>query len=242
MLTECKTTIMKYKKSDHCRTCDTCNEKSPLFSLLGSEELKVLNSERFEVVFNPGETIIKQGTSATHLVSLTTGMAKIFLEGIDRKNILLDLAQPFRLFGSPGLFTDSRYHYSVTACTDASACFIPVENFKKVFRSNPDFSEVFMRSWSKIMAKNYERLISLTQKQMPGRIADLLLYLSDTVYKSDEFALGITRQEIGEFSNMTKESATRILKDLESDKIIEIQGKTIRILRKEVLEDYSRHG
>ncbi len=93
-----------------------------------------------------------------------------------------------------------------------------------------------------IAEKNYDRLISLTQKQMPGRIADMLLYLSNNVYKSDTFTLHITRQEIGDFSNMTKESATRILKDLENEGIIKIEGKTIMILKKDTLKDLSQHG
>lgn len=233
---------MQYKKSAQCKACETCNERSPLFSMLSKSELEVLNTERFEVVFNPGENIIKQGTSASHLVSLTSGMAKIYLEGIDRKNIILDIIMPWRIFGGPGVLTDLRYHYSVSSLTDTSACFIPVENFKKVIRLNPDFAEAFVKNWSVIAEKNYDRLISLTQKQMPGRIADMLLYLSNNVYKSDSFTLQITRQEIGDFSNMTKESATRILKDLENEGIIKIEGKTIMILKKDTLKDLSQRG
>ncbi len=233
---------MEFKKSAICKSCDSCNEKSPLFNVLSKAELEVLNFERFEVVFNPGENIIKQGTSATHLVSLTTGLAKIYLEGIDRKNIILDLIRPWRIFGGPGLFTDLRYHYSVTSISETSACFIPVENFRKVIRMNADFAEAFVRSWSVIAEKNYNRLISLTQKQMPGRIADVLLYLANSVYQSDRFSLQITRQEIGEFSNMTKESATRILKDFENEGIITIEGKTIEIVKKNVLADISLRG
>ncbi len=233
---------MQYKRSAHCKTCDTCNQKSPLFNMLNSAELEVLNTDRFEVVFNPGENIIKQGTAASHLVSLTSGIAKIYLEGMDRKNIILDLIRPWRIFGSPGIFTDMRYHYSVASLTETSACFIPVENFKKIFRMNPDFAEGFLKSWSNITAKNYERLISLTQKQMPGRIADVLLYLSNHVYHGEQFNLNITRQEIGEFSNMTKESATRILKDFENEGIIKIEGKSITIQKNEVLKDIALRG
>jgi CRP/FNR family transcriptional regulator, polysaccharide utilization system transcription regulator len=233
---------MQYKRSAQCKACETCNQKSPLFNVLSTSELEILNYDRFEVVFNPGENIIKQGTSASHMVSLTSGMAKIYLEGIDRKNIILDLIRPWRIFGSPGIFTDMRYHYSVASLTETSACFIPVENFKKIFRMNPDFAEGLIKLWSQITAKNYERLISLTQKQMPGRIADVLLYLGNNVYAADIFTLNITRQEIGDYSNMTKESATRILKDFENEGIIRIEGKTIEILKKETLRDISLRG
>src|SRR5690554_1282825 len=114
------------RRSDTCINCQTCNARSPLFNLLTQEELKIANANRFEVVFNAGENIVKQGTSASHMIIITSGMAKMYLEGYDRKNLLLELIIPWKLFGGPGLFTDYRYHYSVTALTETSACFISI--------------------------------------------------------------------------------------------------------------------
>lgn len=233
---------MLNRKSDLCISCEICNDRSPLFNLLSQEELKVMNAGRFEVSFNNGETIVKQGTSATHMITLTHGMAKLFLEGIDKRNLILDIILPWTLFGGPGLFTDMRYHYSVSAITDASACFIAAENVRQVIRSNPDFAEAMLKHCNKNSTANFDRLISLTQKQMPGRLADTLLYLSNKVFHSKSFTLTITRLEMGEMSNMTKESTTRILKDFESEGIIRLEGKTIEILKMDVLKDISVRG
>jgi CRP/FNR family transcriptional regulator len=233
---------MLNRKSDHCLSCELCNERSPLFNLLSKEELKMVNADRFEVNFDAGENIVKQGTTASHMISLTDGMAKLFLEGIDKKNLILDIISPWRLFGGPGLFTDMRYHYSVTAITDCSACFIPAENVRQVIRSNPDFAEGIIKHCNKNSATNFERLISLTQKQMPGRLADTLLYLSQKVFNSLSFTLTLTRLEIGEMSNMTKESTTRILKEFEAENIISVNGKSIEIIDLNRLKEISFRG
>lgn len=233
---------MLNRKSDHCLNCELCNERSPLFNLLSKEELKMVNAGRFEVNFDAGENIVKQGTTASHMISLTNGMAKLFLEGIDKKNLILDIISPWRLFGGPGLFTDMRYHYSVTAITDCSACFIPAENVRQVIRSNPDFAEGIIKHCNKNSATNFERLISLTQKQMPGRLADTLLYLSQKVFNSLSFTLTLTRLEIGEMSNMTKESTTRILKEFEAENIISVNGKSIEIIDLNRLKEISFRG
>lgn len=202
----------------------------------------MVNADRFEVNFDAGENIVKQGTTASHMISLTDGMAKLFLEGIDKKNLILDIISPWRLFGGPGLFTDMRYHYSVTAITDCSACFIPAENVRQVIRSNPDFAEGIIKHCNKNSATNFERLISLTQKQMPGRLADTLLYLSQKVFNSLSFTLTLTRLEIGEMSNMTKESTTRILKEFEAENIISVNGKSIEIIDLNRLKEISFRG
>lgn len=202
----------------------------------------MVNADRFEVNFDAGENIVKQGTTASHMISLTDGMAKLFLEGIDKKNLILDIISPWRLFGGPGLFTDMRYHYSVTAITDCSACFIPAENVRQIIRSNPDFAEGIIKHCNKNSATNFERLISLTQKQMPGRLADTLLYLSQKVFNSLSFTLTLTRLEIGEMSNMTKESTTRILKEFEAENIISVNGKSIEIIDLNRLKEISFRG
>lgn len=202
----------------------------------------MVNADRFEVNFDAGENIVKQGTTASHMISLTDGMAKLFLEGIDKKNLILDIISPWRLFGGPGLFTDMRYHYSVTAITDCSACFIPAENVRQIIRSNPDFAEGIIKHCNKNSATNFERLISLTQKQMPGRLADTLLYLSQKVFSSLSFTLTLTRLEIGEMSNMTKESTTRILKEFEAENIISVNGKSIEIIDLNRLKEISFRG
>ncbi|MBK9291898.1 MAG: Crp/Fnr family transcriptional regulator [Bacteroidetes bacterium] len=230
---------MLRRRSETCIDCEKCSNKSPLFQLLSQEELRVMNSGRFELRFNKGETIVKQGTHATHLVSLTGGMAKLYIEGFGNKNLLLDLLQPWRLFGGPGLFTDSKYHYSVAAITEATACFIPIDNLRQVIRTNPDFAEGIIRHCNYNSVNNFERMVSLTQKQMHGRLADVLLYLSDKVFRNDRFVLPINRNELGEMSNMTKESVTRILKELENDGVIALNTKQINILNKAALEDLS---
>lgn len=233
---------MEYPKSQVCKSCDNCNEKSKAFSVLSEDELRILNKDRFEVVFEPGQMVMKQGAPATHFVSLTQGMAKLYLEGFDKKKIILEILKPWKLFGGPGIFTDMRYHYSVSTISESAACFIPVENVKQLIRSNPTFAETMIVHSSMNGSRNFERLLSLTQKQMPGRLADVLLYLSQDVHLSMRFNLSITRQEIGELSNMTKESATRILKDFENEGIIRIDGKEIEVLRLDTLREISIRG
>lgn len=230
---------MLKRKSETCQDCLKCGNKSPLFQLLNAEELTILNSGRFELHFSKGETIVKQGTHATHLVSLTSGMAKLYLEGFDKKYVLLDILQEWRLFGGPGLLTDSKYHYSVAALTDSTACFIPIDNVRKVIRTNPDFAEGIIRHCNINSASNFERLVSLTQKQMHGRLADVLLFFADKVFKSNEFILPISRHELGEMSNMTKESVTRILKELVNDGVILVNTRKINIVHRKVLEELS---
>lgn len=231
-----------FAKSGHCTNCNFCNAKNSILSILNEEELLTLNRDRYEVSYKTGENIIKQGTAVSHLILLTSGIAKLYIEGVDNKNIILELVLPYQIVGASGFLADNRYHYSVTAIEPCTTCFIDIQNIRLLLKRNPDFMEAFIGNYSFENNKIYERLISLTQKQMHGRISDILIYLYKKIYQSDTFDLILSRQDIGELSGMTKDSAIRVLKDFESEGIIKVNGKKFQILNKEILHEISDKG
>jgi CRP/FNR family transcriptional regulator len=222
--------------------CDKCNERIALFAGLTKEEMEIINDKRHEVRFDEGENIIKQGTAASNLVLLTTGMAKEYIEGYDHRNLILEIIKPWTIFGGTGVYVDMRYHYSVSALEETTACFIDTVNFKKLIRMNPDFTERFMNYCGTCSTKTFERFVSITQKQMHGRIADVLIYLAETIYSSHTFDITLSRQDISEFSGMSKDSAIRILKEFENEGIIQATGKSISINKMDLLKEISIKG
>jgi CRP/FNR family transcriptional regulator len=231
-----------YKKSAYCKNCEDCNRKSGLFQLLTPEEILIVNEDSFEVQFKAGENIAKQGTNLTHIINLTSGIAKVFIEGINDRNLLLNLIGANSIVAGPGVFTDQRNHYSITALVPCSVCFISVENFKKVINTNPAFTNKFLEYLNLRQASLYDKLINLTHKQMHGKIADALIYLSEKIYASHKFELSISRQDLADMTTMSKDSAIRILKELEKDGIIAIDGKCISIPEMGALKEISAKG
>ena len=170
-----------FAKSEFCHNCNLCNSKTPIFKMLNEEEQSILDQNRYEISFKTGENIIKQGTASSHIIMLSSGIAKISIEGLDNKNLILQLILPWKIYGDPGLYVDNRYHYSITAIEPCSACFIDIQNVKSLLRTNGNFAEAFIGNSSLNSVRTYERLVSLTQKQMHGRIADILIYLSKEI-------------------------------------------------------------
>ena len=85
-------------------------------------------------------------------------------------------------------------------------------------------------------------MVSLTQKYMPGRVAETLLYLKQEIYKGNRFTVDLSRQELAEMSNMTKESLVRILQQFKESNLIKTQGSEIEILDEVSLLDISKNG
>jgi len=222
--------------------CITCECKSPLFRFLSDEELNMVQQNRINVVFKPGETIRKQGTSMTHVISVNSGLAKLYLEGIERRNAILRLVKPKNFIGGPGIYLDMMHHYTVTALIESSVCFIDIQIFKKIIKQNSLFAEEFMKDFSRNTLSVYDRLIYLTQKQMPGRMSDTLLYLFNEIFESNKFPMLISKQDLADLSAMSKDSAVKVLRELQNEGIIKVTDHEMELLDAEALEKISRIG
>jgi CRP/FNR family transcriptional regulator len=71
-------------------------------------------------------------------------------------------------------------------------------------------------------------------KQAYGRLADILLCLSDRIFKTQEFELPLSRQDLAELSGMSQETVIRLLKKLDEEGLIRMEGKNFTVL------DYNR--
>lgn len=222
--------------------CQNCSKKLNLFRFLTDEETSYINEHRHEVKFNRGETIFKQGGALTHVACITTGFAKVYIEGINKKNLLLKILRPTEMLAGPGMFNDFRHYYSVKAIDEVTACFIEVEAIMEVVKQNNIFSTEFIKWINQRGVRYFEKLINLTQKQMPGRIADALIYLSKEIYENDKFTVNINRQDIADLAAMSKESAIRIIKEFRESKVIKCVGNYFEILDFPALQKISQTG
>lgn len=163
-------------------------------------------------------------------------MAKLNIEIDNKRNLLIGLIQPSEILAGPGMFADNIYTFSVTALVDSTLCFIDMDTFKSIFRSNEMFAEKFLNTFSQRYIDTCKRFVSLTQRQMHGRDAEALIFLSDTIYNSENFELYLSRQELADFTGMSKESICRVLKEFNTENIVSSKGRMIAIQNRTRLE------
>lgn len=61
-------------------------------------------------------------------------------------------------------------------------------------------------------------------------MADILMCLSERIFKSLEYDLPLSRNDLAELTGMSTESVIRLMKEFKDDKLIEVSGKSIKIL------------
>ncbi|MDP2087825.1 MAG: Crp/Fnr family transcriptional regulator [Flavobacteriaceae bacterium] len=225
-----------------CKQCLACNNRSPMFSVLTEQELLVLGEVRYKVHFKPGEVIFKQGASCHNILSIRSGFVKIYLEDESGRYFTVKISSVDELIGKTSIFLDKRHHYSVAALTDVDVCFIDAEAFKKVLFTNKKFGELYANSWGESNIILWNRILSLAHKQMNGKIADILLYLSESVFQNLILENFVTSKLISEMSGVAKDNVVRTLSKFHKEKIIRFLKDEIVILNKERLEEISKKG
>jgi len=233
---------MNLKVESNYKDSIDCGFKTPMFDFLSKAELEHINQHRFEVKYKKGETIRKQGTFLSHVITLNTGLAKLYIEGFDNRDLILRIIKPSQFIGGPGMYSDLKHHYSVAALVDTSACFIDVKIFKEIIQTNADFASEFMKEFSIKMLLTYDRLISLTQKQIPGRMADALIYLSKEIFKSNIIEGILSNQDLADLTSMSKDSAVKVLREFKNEGVLNIDKNSIEVTNMEALQKISNIG
>lgn len=222
--------------------CVVCRERNEVFNAMSDDELALVDQNRTSIRYRPGEIIFKQGAPCYNFYCVTSGLVKLFIENGSHHNLIIDLVKPVEYIFIPGIFFDQKHHFSAAACEDTTACLIDIHVMTDVMRKNPDFAMEFIKKISKQSVNMLEKMSGYNHKQVFGRVAETLFFLSREIYKNNPFTLSLSRQELADMTGITKESFIRVLKKFKEDGIITMEGNHCEILNFQMLEMISKNG
>lgn len=227
----------------HCCNMNCFVEsEANIFKVLTEKELHFLVDKKQQIKYNVKETIIKQNTSSTFVICMRDGLAKVSIEGDRGKNLVVKIISRGDFISGGGLFNGNVQHFTISAITPVTCCLIDAGKLTNLFSENNKFAIELLRNHTKQNNYLLSKMVSLTQKYMPGRVAETLLYLKNDIYKNSKFTVDLSRQELAEMSNMTKESLVRILQQFKESNLIKTQGSEIEILDEGSLIHVSKNG
>lgn len=226
--------------SSKSNNCANCSLKCDIY--LTAKEMNLHNElNPISVSYKKYEIICKQNSTATKSIILVDGTAKMYIDGINNKNIILNILLPSNYIGLLSIFGANTFQYNVAALNKCETCQIDLDFIKLLYYNNHNFlsklNNAFVKSISSIMNK----LVSINQKQVRGKVAESLLYLS-YLYETSKFELTITRKELAELSGISEENAVRTLTEFKNENIIDISGKTIELIDLEMLKKLNLIG
>ena len=221
--------------------CENCLFKSPATKNLDIEQIGQLEQNCAVANLKKGDVIFKQGIFSSNIVYLKEGIVKLFVDGPNTEQILRIVKGPTYL-GIPTTLNEKFNRYSAKVLEDVNACFINIETFKSFVQDNGKFAYEIILELCKSELDLFKKYMDKSQKNARGRIADALLFFKDEIYETDSYRLPLTRNELGDYVNATRESVSRILTEFHNEKIIKVKGREISILNEKRLNIISKTG
>ena len=197
----------------------------PLFQNLEEKNYQDLSGIVQTRKYKKGEIIFSEYDDADGFYVAITGRVKIYKSSPEGKEQILHIFGPGDPFGEIAVFTGKNFPASAQTLENSEALFFPKNAFIGLIKKDPALS-LNMLSVLSMRLKRFSSLIEdLSLKEVPGRLAAYLLYLSDRENLNDELNLDISKSQLASILGTIPETLSRILAKMTRENLIESDGK-----------------
>ncbi len=229
---------MKSKHSTDHLMCENCRSRgASLFRFCQTSELEEITEAKSCQIFKRGQELFGEGSLPLGLFCINTGSIKIVKYASGDKEQIMRIAGPGEQVGYRSLITHRRYDVSAVAAEDSRVCIVPKEVFYKLTQSNKDFYAALVEQLCTVIETTQEKMADIAYKPVRGRIAEAILLLSRR--SKEEGVINLTREDLASFVGTVKETAIRTLSEFRNERLISIEGRSIRVVNFSGLEKIS---
>lgn len=222
--------------------CDKCAfETNAVFKYLTRDEIERLNYEKDFRLYKRGDILYNEGNRISGFYCINSGIIKVFKTGIDGKEQIIRFARRGEIIAYRSVLSNESACTSAKVVEDCQVCFIPSELLIQFVKTNPAFSFEIVKLTCHELAEANSYITDIAQKTVRERLAEVLLNLvKDFGLDEQKFLrISLTREELANIVGTATESVIRLLSEFKTDRLIELNGRKIRVLDLRGLEKIS---
>lgn len=214
-------------------TDEECNLSGfQLFKKLNENEFVRLNYDKTCSLYKKGSIIYREGSRLTGFYCVTRGIIKIFKTGMDGKEQIIRFAKRGEIIAYRSLLSQELACTTSKVIEEAVLCHIPYQTLIYLIQNNWEFSHHMLQIVCKELREANDFITDIAQKTVRERLAEILLLLKDSfdLDQSRILQISLTREELANMIGTATESVIRLLSEFKQDKLIELQGRKIKLL------------
>ncbi len=222
--------------------CSNCFLNNFTGMFLSEDERKDICGSANQLHFKKGEVILKQGANSTSIGFLHKGIVKFTYQKDAKKCYIMTVVSGPKLIGQANLFFREKNIFSIVAVEDCDICFLDSRKVLGVLENHGKFLLSLVERSSDMFQSSIFNFISLAHNHVHGRIADILIFLWENVYRNSEYEFTLTRKEIAEFAACSHENVISVLSTYNKEGLIGFEGRKIIIRDLTKLKEISKNG
>jgi CRP-like cAMP-binding protein len=222
--------------------CATCSlESGSIFKHLTHEETDKLNYEKDFRHYKRGDILYQEGNRISGFYCINSGIIKVFKTGFDGKEQIIRFAKKGDIIAYRSVLSNELACTSAKVIEDCQVCFIPSEILVSFIKTNPAYALELVKLACHELGEANSFITDIAQKTVRERLAEIILLLVNDFGLDEQKYLNIslTREELANIVGTATESVIRLLSEFKSDKLVELNGRKIKVLNTKALEKIS---
>jgi len=222
--------------------CGRCAlETGSIFKHLSSDEVDLINFEKEFRTYRRGEILYNEGSRINGFYCINGGIIKVFKTGLDGKEQIIRFAKAGEIIAYRSVLSNEVACTSAKVIEDCRVCFIPSEILISFVKSNSDFAYELLKLACEELGEANSFITDIAQKTVRERLAEVLLFLVSDFGLDNQniLQISLTREELANIVGTATESVIRLLSEFKADKLVELNGRKIRIMNRKGLEKIS---
>jgi CRP-like cAMP-binding protein len=216
-------------------------ESGSIFKYLTPDEVEALNFEKDFRQYKRGDILYQEGNRISGFFCINSGIIKVFKTGFDGKEQIIRFAKKGDIIAYRSVLSNELACTSAKVIEDCQVCFIPSEILISFIKTNPAYALELLKLACHELGEANSFITDIAQKTVREDLQKFFFFLLMilVLIMSNFLNISLTREELANIVGTATESVIRLLSEFKSDKLVELNGRKIKILNKKGLEKIS---
>lgn len=203
--------------------------KMDVFQDLSEDDVGRIDRSTTMTTCKPGRVFYAPEETGEVLFLLKQGRVQLYRLSPDGKKLVVAELGPGAIFGEMSLVGQGMHNTFAESVTDCTICVMSRQDVRRLIQANPPVALRFLEAMAHRLQEAETKLEELAFKDIPSRLAGLLLDLAAKTPGEDRVT-GYTHQDLAEILGTYRETTTQILSAFKSSGWIRVQRKRIDLL------------
>ncbi|WP_179316549.1 response regulator [Winogradskyella undariae] len=208
------------------------------------DELKTLNDLKnfFDdngtvFKYKKSANIYKEGQNSNYIYLILSGVVKCFKYDEEGKELTTALHKEDDIFGYTSFTLNIPYKESATTMTEVEMVGVSKSELKEVLDKNHKITLEIIQLLSDGITGVKDQLLQMAYSSVKRKTAATILRFAEKINAKPEDPIRISRNDLASVAGIATETLIRTMSDFKKQGIIEMEGRTIKVLDLQKLQD-----
>ena len=188
-------------------------------------------------MYKANESVYEEGKRANYIYLIDKGVVKNFRMDEYGKELITGLHKEGDFFGYVSFADNSPYQESAMVLENAEVYKMTRDTLKKLLQENYEVTLELINYLTDNLAAFKDQLLEMAYSSVRQKTANTILKFVEKLKAQQQEGIKISRSDLASVAGIATESLIRALSSLKREGLIDIKGRTIKVLNTEALKE-----